>query len=85
MSGKFYRISIVGVDTTLSTPYPAGIAQSVVCWVHCPVDLIRLWASGRGDFPLGVNNELMRQDTLYVERKNITFKMVRKKLVYIKS
>ena len=38
----------------------AGIAQSVVCWACCPewcsaVDSIRLWASGGGDFSLGLN------------------------------
>ena len=38
----------------------AGIAQSVVCWARCPawcsvVGSVLLWASGRRDFPLGVN------------------------------
>ena len=38
----------------------ARAAQSVVCWAHCPVwcsfiGLTLLWASGRGDFSLGVN------------------------------
>ena len=38
----------------------ARTAQSVVCWAHCPAwcsvtGSILLWASGRGDFSLGVN------------------------------
>ena len=38
----------------------AGIAQWVVCWARCPAwcsvaGSSLLWASGRGDVPLGVN------------------------------
>ena len=38
----------------------AWIAQSVVCWAHCPAwcsvaGWTLLWASGRGDFSLGAN------------------------------
>ena len=41
----------------LETVKGAGIAQSAVCWAHCPawcscMGLILLWASSRGDFPL---------------------------------
>ena len=55
----------------------ARIAQSVVCWASCTawcsaVDSIFLWASGRGDFSLGVNmgSDSISQNTLSDESIN---------------
>ena len=55
----FHDVRIVRVAVT-SLPVEAEIAQSVVCWAHCPawysvVGLIFLWTSGRGDFLLWIN------------------------------